>query len=146
MKIATIDIVLFISLVPEVLYRSIGPDEIPDYTTDCHTIPQNAKFLKLVMGSVIDYFKPVTGKTYCEMLSSYKLHQWSSNGSNWVSPRYYTRHLGGSALNYPRDGRKYLSFWGDKGRLTGGCCTTTYEYKSGWGKAFQLFYATGIDI
>merc|ERR1712062_189885 len=77
------------SNVSEVLYRSVGSNEKPNYSTDCNTIPPNTKYLKLVMGAAIDYFRPIQGKTYCEMLGSYKLHQWSSDGSNWVIPNYY---------------------------------------------------------
>ena len=96
------------------------------------------------MGDVIDYFRPIQGKTYCEMLGSTKLHQWSSNGSYWVTPRYYSSHYGGSATDYPNDGRRYLSFWGGYGNR-GGCCTTSYDSSVKWHKAFQLFYATGIS-
>ena len=97
------------------------------------------------MGAVTDYFRPVQGKTYCEMLDSFKLHQWSVDGLNWITPNYYTRHKGGSARNYPNDGRQFLSFWGDRqGGFRGGCCATSYTRASNWGKAFKLFYG-GID-
>ena len=102
------------------------------------------------MGAVIDYFRPIQGKSYCEMLESNRLHQWSSNGSNWVTPRYYNNHYGGSAVNYPNDGRTWISFWGDDGGLKGGCCVSSppsggsYPSFEGWNKAFKLFYVTGI--
>ena len=97
-----------------VLYRSIQADETPNYATDCNLIPSNATYIKLVMGSVVDYFKPITGKTFCEMLQSFKLHQWSSDGINWIIPAngQHTHLLGGSDKSYPTDGRVYLSFWG----------------------------------
>ena len=94
------------------------------------------------MGNVIDYFKPVAGITYCEMLQSNTLHQWSSDGKNWVIPTFYGHHLGGSAKNYPTDGRGYLSFWGGHG-ARGGCCYYSYNGKSGWNRAFRIYYATG---
>ena len=95
------------------------------------------------MGSVIDYFKPIAGKTYCEMLLSFKLHEWSSDGSNWVTPKYYYAHLGGSATEYPSDGRRYLPFWGGGGKR-GGCCHYAYGDSGLWERAFKLFYAKGI--
>ena len=94
------------------------------------------------MESVVDYFKPVPGKTYCEMLQSSTLHQWSSDGKNWVIPSAHGSLLGGSAENYPSDGRKYLSFWGGNG-ANGGCCHYTYKDTAAWKKAFRIFYATG---
>ena len=95
------------------------------------------------MGSVVDYFKPVSGKTYCEMLLSFELHQWSSDGSNWVTPRYHIKNLGGSASEYPSDERRFLSFWGGNNEH-GGCCHYEYGDSARWDKAFQLFYAKGI--
>ena len=99
------------------------------------------------MGDVVDYFKPVEGKTYCEMLQSRLLHQWSPDGKNWVIPSYQfpTRNLGGSALGYPTDGRDYLSFWGrSNGDQKGGCCTYNYTAGIDWNRAFIIFYGTGI--
>ena len=97
------------------------------------------------MGSVIDYFKPINGKTYCEMLQANNLHQWSSDGKSWVIPKYHPNNLGGSLPNYPQDGRKYLSFWGGYGS-NGGCCHYSYNDKAQWHKAFKLFYAKGIEF
>ena len=72
------------------------------------------------------------------MLQSHKKHQWSSDGKNWVTPSYYSAHLGGSAVGYPTDGRSYLSFWGGNGNQGG--------YDNGWNKEFKLYYATsGTD-
>ena len=96
------------------------------------------------MGAVIDYFRPIQGKTYCEMLRSHKFHQWSSDGSNWVTPKYYHHRYGGSAKYYPNDGRQYLSFWGGYGNQ-GGCCATSYGNGASWQQSFQLFYVTGMS-
>ena len=95
------------------------------------------------MGSVVDYFKPIEGKTYCEMLQSHKLHQWSSDGKNWVIPLYYSTHIGGSDNYWPADGRSHLSFWGGGGNL-GGCCHSSFSDTSGWGRAFNIYYGIGI--
>ena len=98
------------------------------------------------MGNVIDYFKPVPGITYCEMLQSRTLHQWSSDGKNWKIPIPNGGSTGGgSAPNYPTDGRRYLSFWGGNG-ANGGCCHYTYNDGAAWNKAFRIYYATGIKF
>ena len=133
-------IIVFIA--NDVLYRTVEENENPSYSTDCNLIPPNAIYIKLVMGSIVDYYKPVTGKTYCEMLESSRYHQWSSDGQNWVIPNYYDTHLGGSTKGYPTDGREYLSFWGGYGNR-GGCCHYIYHDKEDWNKEFKLFYATG---
>ena len=113
---------------------------------ESNLIPSNALYLKIVMGDVVDYFKPVEGKTYSEMLQSNLLHQWSSDGKNWVIPTYYpgADHFGGSANGYPTDGRSYLSFWGHtRGNVYGGCCTYSYNNAVVWNKAFIIFYGIG---
>ena len=116
----------------------MAANENPDYNTDCHSIPLNTIYIKFE-ASVIDYFRPVQGSTYCEMLQSHTKHQWSSDGKTWVTPSYYSAHLGGSSHGYPADGRSYLSFWGGNGNQGG--------YDSGWNKAFKLYYGTaGINV
>ena len=127
------------------LYRSVGRNDNPNYATDCDTIPSNTKYLKLVIGSVVDYFKPIKGRNYCEMLQSHSLHQWSPDGVDWVIPSYYNNHLGGSASWYPSDGRQFLSFWGDPEDplYNGGCCHESYNSTGNWNKAFKLYYAQG---
>ena len=134
----------------ETLYRIVRGSDIPDYATDCNSIPSHAKYLKLVMGSVVDYFKPVAGKSYCEMLQSYKLHQWSPDGLNWETPSYHSNHFGGSKKNFPKhnitnDERSHLSFWGInlKGH-TGGCCHYSYTDSPSWEREFALYYNAGI--
>ena len=122
----------------ELRYRKVGGSERPDYSKDCNLIPSNAVYIKLIMGSVVDYYKPIPGKSFCEMLQSYNLHQWSSDGKNWVTPKHYHTHLGGSLANYPTDGRKYLSFWGGH---KGGCCYYEYNGPSAWNRAFTILYA-----
>ena len=36
--------------------------------------------LRLSMGKVRDYFKPIPGKSLCDMLTSQNNHMWSANG------------------------------------------------------------------
>jgi len=93
-----------------------------------------------VMGSVVDYFKPITGSTFCQMLTSYNRHQWSPDGENWEIPKYHPDHLGGSAHNWSKDGRKYLSFWGSKVDVNGGCCHDTKSSHAAWRRSFDLYY------
>ena len=91
------------------------------------------------MGNVIDYYKPDDGFNFCEMLTSYNKHLWSSEGMNWIKPDYRQAHYGGSAGGYPSDGRKYLSFWGDNGQK-GGCCHLDYSDTAAWDRAFDMYY------
>jgi len=122
----------------QVLYKSVLASENPSYD-DCANIPASTPYLKLVMGTVVDYFRPVVGKTFCDMLNSNNLHEWSNDGLNWVNPVLYNHHLGGSAHNYPFDGRQWLSFWGGNGNQ-GGCCHYSYQDSPSWGRSFDLFY------
>lgn len=103
------------------------------------------------MGSVVDYYKPIPCKSFCEMLQANNLHLWSADGKNWVEPNYYAHkfykyHLGGSQDFYPSDGRQLLSFWGSR-HFTGGCCVDSYTDGSGaWKRKFDLYYALGMII
>ena len=36
--------------------------------------------MRVTMGKVRDYFKPVSGKSLCDMLTSQRNHMWSANG------------------------------------------------------------------
>ena len=134
-------------IVLDTLYRSVSADEYPDFSTDCENIPRTAPYLKLVMGLVNDYFRPTFGSSYCEMLLSNKLHQWSPDGIHWQTPDYYDNtilndeNFGGSAENYASniDGRVTLSFWKGMKGLSGGCCTSAYNDKFEWGHAFKIF-------
>lgn len=54
----------------------------------CKDIPDDAHFIVVAMGSVRDYFKPVDGATYCQMLRSHNKHLWSPDGLTWAVPKY----------------------------------------------------------
>ena len=95
------------------------------------------------MGNVIDYFKPDDGFNFCDMLTSGDKHLWSSEGMNWVKPSHgsVTYNYGGSAGNWPSDGRQYLSFWGDDDMgQKGGCCHLDYSDTAAWDRAFDMYY------
>eukprot|EP00945_MAST-04E_sp_MAST-4E-sp1_P006804 g6804.t1 len=116
--------------------------------------------MRVTMGKVRDYFKPVSGKSLCDMLTSQRNHMWSANGGvptkdggggSWLKPTYnqdpnLKELLGGSNNSYPReiDGRQFLSFWGGD---NGGCChkySTIYQGDNGgadqpsWGLEFKI--------
>jgi len=130
----------------------------------CVKIPSDAPYIKMVMGMVVDYFKPVQGKTYCDMLTavataSESKHQWSADGATWRTPLYgrYNFIRGGSATYYPRDyidgdKRMYLSFWGmnsqalpasNHGMFKGVCCSYSYSTSfTHFGKSFTMYYGS----
>eukprot|EP00419_Tripos_fusus_P004579 CAMPEP_0172671038 /NCGR_PEP_ID=MMETSP1074-20121228/10661_1 /TAXON_ID=2916 /ORGANISM="Ceratium fusus, Strain PA161109" /LENGTH=233 /DNA_ID=CAMNT_0013488023 /DNA_START=38 /DNA_END=739 /DNA_ORIENTATION=+ len=90
----------------------------------CQRVPEGTIMLKLTMGDFVDYFKPTGRHSLCDMLTSHNKHQWSSDGITWVQPDYSTGHLGGSAKNWPKDGREYLSIWGSTiPENHGWCCS-----------------------
>jgi hypothetical protein len=119
----------------------------------CKLIPTSTTFLVLDMGSVRDFFKPIDGASYCEMLQSNKKHQWSADGVNWVTPDYFALHYGASADFWPRDKgvagdeRKHISFWGDSTHnLIGGCCETATTASSvEWGRTFAMSFAIPLQ-
>ena len=60
----------------------------------------------LTTGRVADFFRPVKGACFCEMLTSHTKHEWSNDGVNWVVPHYHptasnNKFNGGSAPNWP---------------------------------------------
>ena len=108
-----------------------------------------------------DFFRPVEGSNFCEMLTSYNKHQWSADGETWVDVDFYshTNRNGGSADGWPRDKgragdeRRFLSFWGPDDSRTGGCCSSstavaeTYPALPGnggghkaWGQPFSVSF------
>ena len=62
-------------------------------------------YFVVIMGEVIDFFKPLEGATFCEMLHSHDKHQWSSDGLTWTTPTYskWEGDHGSSADYWPRD-------------------------------------------
>jgi len=126
--------------------------DVSFWNTHCSKIPADAAHVKIVMGSVVDYYKPITGSTFCQMLTGYKRHQWSPDGENWEIPTYHSspNFLGGSAYGWPKDGRKILTIWGHRGypghrynmafRNRGGCCHNSYSSIFDWRRSFDLYY------
>jgi len=120
------------SLVVAVPGTTVADDAF--WAVECQKIPSMARGITVDMGAVRDFFRPVEGSSFCEMLTSYNKHQWSADGETWVDVAFYGHsvlHNGGSAYGWPRDdgragdARTHLSFWGDDGSLTGGCCSSS---------------------
>lgn len=116
------------------------------WATACKDIPMTATYIKVVMGGTVDYYRPPTGKTFCEMLTASNAHKWSKDAKTWVSPSYdeTSQGFGGSASNasLTGDGRKQVTFWGsDVKTNTGGCCySSLIDKKPGFGRAFTMSY------
>ena len=110
----------------------------------------NYSMMALVMGSVVDYFRPTAGLNYsaCDMLMSNTKHQWTNweylQSSFWWTPAYGGGLLGGSLPGWPQTQgwtRKSLSSWGSTQEGLGGCCSTTYTQPlSSWGQSFDLYW------
>jgi hypothetical protein len=99
-----------------------------------------ATMVRVEMGDVRDFFRPVPAETLCDMLRSGGLHQWSPDGvdGSWFAPPRDgpSLDLGGSAGGWqtaagittvadPNDVRTFLSFWGSNSNTRlGGCCST----------------------
>ena len=82
------------------------------WLSKCAGVPPTALYVVVEMGSVVDFFRPVEGATWCEMLTSLDKHQWSSTGvdGSWLTPVYYNSTggiNGGSAHWWPRDNLLY---------------------------------------
>ena len=150
------------TLVADVAGTTVADDAF--WAVECQKIPDNTEFLVLDMGAVRDFFKPIDSATsYCEMLQSNKLHQWSANGVDWFVVDIWDGANGGSAVFWPSntsrvgDKRKFLSFWGHDGSTMGGCCSTSSAVTitrpslpgngkyTWWGQSFTMSYAIQLQ-
>jgi len=105
--------------------------------------------IKLTMGSVVDYFRPMANHTLCDMLSSFRKHDWSNDGVTWRTPDHQTANMGGSEKWWPRDHvegdeRWYLSMWGagtgNIGSTRGsGCCHRALNDNPEWSRTFDMY-------
>ena len=116
----------------------------------CEALPTIPKVDVIVhMGTIFDYYKPLSDLKLCDMLASNQQHQWSRDGINWITPKYASKaHFGGSAKYYPEqalkgDVRVRLSTWGST-KHAGGCCATSIdESKTKWGQPFKMYLRSG---
>lgn len=124
---------------------------------NCNGVPLGTEYMVLTAGTVKDYFKPLDGKDYCEMLTTHNFHLWSNDGVHWHIPAYNTNTAvgGGSARDWPKnniagDARAYLSFWrppawANSNTVVGGCCassTTVYYDKDANTNTFPVSRTT----
>lgn len=100
--------------------------------------------VKVKMGTVVDYFKPVTWNTIKTMLMSYTKQTWS-NTADWtyITPWYYSTHLWWSSTDWPKnniswDWRRFLTFWG-WWWLNSWCCHSSYSDTATWWKKFSMW-------
>jgi len=115
-----------------------------DWNTICQNVPTTAGHVQVNMGDVVDYFRPVAGSNFCDMLTSSNRHEWSNDLTTWYTPGYYSAHFGGSSLNWPLDNvagdeRRFLTFWDDGGGGVGGCCHNSYTDTSYPGRPFTMY-------
>jgi hypothetical protein len=96
------------------------------------------------------WFRPRVNSTFCDMINTHNLHEWSDDGISWYQPTYHTGLCGGSSWDWPRqiapknsNAREmnvyHLPFWcGDRAGYG------KYDQADGaagqgrWGRGFQL--------
>lgn len=112
--------------------------------------------VKITIGSVEDFFRPVSGNTLLEMLTSSSKHEWSAAETGpFVAPDYApSDFLGGSTTNWPADNaagdnRNFLPFWGYDGSesfYVGGCCHTSLESGGNWNQSFTMEIVSAVPL
>jgi len=132
---------------------SVGNQTLDVWWTSCSEAQEISgktnPAIKLIMGSVVDYFRPMADYTLCEMLSSSQKHNWSNDGVTWVTPAHLIGTMGGSADEWPKhnvqgDDRDYLSMWGtgyDQVNVSG-CCHNALDDAGDWYKTFDMYVDT----
>lgn len=124
------------------------------WRVECFDLPDNTKYITTQYDSqsVIDYFKPIIGESFCTMMRSNQDHLWwdskaashgpddPNSGDFWIQPSYATgdqEFCGGSAG--ASDGNSgeigtWCTMYTGKGDPTGGHINGT------WGHAFKMTY------
>ena len=85
------------SLVAHVTSVSVANDTF--WQEQCTSIPSKAIFITVDMGGIRDFFRPIEGASYCEMLVSSNKHEWSFDGLNWKTPKYSSQNNGGYVIH-----------------------------------------------
>jgi hypothetical protein len=111
----------------------------------CKKVPLTAGFVKVALGDSIDYYRPPTGSTWCDMLPYNNVHKWSKDGETWVTPKYEIGgNLGGANLSGVEtgDARTKASSWGSAviSETGGWGYSSSDDKKPGWGKSFTMSY------
>jgi len=121
------------------------------WAEQCKAIPMTASFVKVAVGDSVDFYRPPTGTSFCDMLTANNKHKWSKDGDTWITPTYDTLagSFGGSAdkgvedigVN-KSDARNKTIFWGSNvATNTGGCCySSNLSETPGWGKRLTMSY------
>jgi len=133
-----------------------GRNDVDYWTEQCAKIPNNAWYISMNMGDVVDYFKPRDGKTFCEMLTVPNSHMWSSDAASWKVIDTYGNQLGGSTAGWINDNREacdkrsMINGWGmPYGKdiatgTSGGHGSSDYNQRytnvNGWGNGFKIFW------
>jgi Tfp pilus assembly protein PilV len=116
----------------------------PAYWFDSYANP----IMRIRMGSITDFLRPVAGQTFSTMVGSQTKHKWANNLNDpFVIPLYYTEvGAGGGSTpswlltNQPNSpGRNYISWWAYT--LPGGCCALSYDkpHTGEWGFPFTMW-------
>ncbi len=127
------------------------PNDFQSYSYNCTNWQSTASETRLIMGSIVDYFKPTAWNDFCWMLNSYSKHQWKwwpANYATWITPPFYNNHKWWSAVYWPKnniawDARNYLSFWSQQPSWSNQwwCCSAINSVSAdAWLKPFTFWY------
>lgn len=135
---------MLLGAIPGAFSQITAGSSQPEILANCGDAPSTTAVLKVVMGEIIDYFKPSTGNTVCEMVNSNNKHMYSSDKITWHTPTYASPNIYlGSKRDWPLsigETRKWISQIGHK-KKPKGCCY--YEKDGpviGWGCDFTAFW------
>jgi hypothetical protein len=141
------------------------PMTAAEWAKHCTRIPADARYIKMTMGTAVDYFKPVDDRTYCEMMQSnkYQLHSaYPAGPYDTAAGRQATilptsttagmTHGYGGFIAHdraedvvvtklPGDSRLMFSMWGHVTK-SGGCCVSSHAATAvSWGHSFEIAFA-----
>lgn len=124
----------------------------------CHHVPEaTTKYVSVTYGAKTDFFKPIYGSSFCRMLQTNIEHEFSTDGSAWQVPDYYTNgevYTNSSDVDWPKtefpatDSRNFLNTWFTKRTGTddpkGGYGSQAGD--ASWGQAFDMHYMLGNPV
>ena len=110
-------------------------------------VPKDTRYMKIMMGSVVDYFRPLDGSDWRTMMLSKDFHKWSPDGIQWYIPDYVQSNqgYGGSRKDWPKDViegdvREYISFWGGGSKVAGCCSASICNHYDGENQPFNVSF------
>ena len=105
--------------------------------------------MKIKMGKVRDYYRPLAETSVCEFLITPNSFEWTSDLCKaWTESTFSNKGLGGSSKNWPKeylvgDKRTRLSYWGSSQPNMGGCCCTDYTCSyPAWNMPFKMYFGS----